>query len=529
MRSPRIVMALVWVVGVLGLAATSLAAAALAPRADGIAQAAPASRPALEPILRPAQQGVNASGIVTSGQGTCFPDAVLLDCDGNVIRQLKGPAGSGFFAPYYNQWVDLNGAEAQCVAGDTYLNVVTINSVQNPCGGANQQPTNTPQPPPPPGMTATPIPAPPGAITGNLAAGRPIYASSTQATFPPEYAVDGNMATWWASLPGRDPFLAAQNRQWIYVDLGSPQKVQSMSIHWGDVRHARGYGVYVWGDWCRGWCHLGSTNVGDGGLDEWRSADGSTIEGQNFMLYLVNPYYMGGHYEIKEWEFYGSGAAPASATNVSAGKVATALTQEAGFPSSNATDGDVNTEWRTTVGGVPTWLYADLGTTMEVDRAILRWTAGMHATNYTLYAWDGRNWTAIHTQRNGVGGDETASFWAVRTRYVLLYANAGVTNQIGLREFEIYERASSGGGGGGGGVTPPPSPPRPPVPFLLEGSAGLSGPAIHGRPMIQPQGSDAPLGFGQIRADLDVFGTRVLDEVGVLGLPLPEVVGGPTQ
>ena len=63
------------------------------------------------PEARPAQQGVNASGIITNGQGICFPDAVLTDCNGAVLRQLKGPGGAAFFSPYLGQWVDLNGAE----------------------------------------------------------------------------------------------------------------------------------------------------------------------------------------------------------------------------------------------------------------------------------------------------------------------------------------------------------------------------------------------------------------------------------
>jgi len=48
----------------------------------------------------------------------------------------------------------------------------------------------------------------------------------------------------------------------------------------------------------------------------------------------------------------------------------------------------------------------------------------MHATQYTLYNWNGRAWAPFHTQRAGTGGDETVNVWTLRTRYILLYANA---------------------------------------------------------------------------------------------------------
>ncbi len=509
MRLPRIVMVIGWV-GIL----LSTAAVSLVPMAGqgSSAQAAPAALPL--------QQGVNVSGIVTSGQGTCFPDAVLIDCNGTATHQLRGPAGSGFFTPYYNQWVDISGAVAQCAAGDDYVNVVSINPGTNPCGP--QQPTATTAPGQP---TATPVPGQPtvtpiatAPISGNLATGRSVFASSTQSSHPPEHAVDGDLNTWWASLPGRDPYLAAQNRQWIYVDLGSPQQVTDFNLTWGDQYYARGYGIYVWGDWCRGWCHLGSTSYGDGGLDDWQT-NGPGVEGQYFMFYLINPAYIGWHYELKEIEILGAGAVPAGSTNVASGKASVALSQEAGYPAGNATDGDLVTEWRTAANGVPTWLYVDLGTTMMVDRAVLRWSPGLHATDYTLYSWNGRNWVAMHTQRSGQGGDETASFWAVQTRYVLLYANAGASSQVGLRELEVYERSSSGGGGGGGNP-PPPNPPRPPTPFLFEGRLDAASGRLAARPQVMPRGLDLPA-IGQIQQDLEQFGTDVFDAVDGLGLPIP--------
>lgn len=443
--------------------------------------------PAHSALAAPLQQGVNVSGIVTTGTGTCFPDAVLVDCNGTITHQLKGPGGAGFFSPYLNQWVTINGQQQNCTSGDPYIQAVTIQGAQNPCGGGGQ-----PTPPLPPGVTptatATPPPAPGGTVTpgvpgGDLARGHPVQASSFQPGFEPEKSVDGDPATGWASVAGRHPYYPAQNIQWIYVDLGSPQQMERMRLVWADQRHARSYGIYVWHDSCRGWCYLGSTTYGDGGEDIWTAV--GRIEGQHFMVWLQNPYLIGGHYELRDWEIFGPGTPPAQATNVALGKAATAHGQEPGYEPAKATDGDLATEWRGNAG-VPTWIYVDLGSNTEIDRAILRWSAGMHATRYTLYAWNDRypggRWEAVANRTSGAGGDETVTFWPVSTRYLMVYVTAAASANVGLREFEVFNRNSPGSPAPPG----PPSLPRPP--FLFEGDPARSNNRLMGRPSVAPQG-----------------------------------------
>jgi hypothetical protein len=484
-------------------------------------------RAAAAPAQAPLQQGVTASGIVTTGSGTCFPDAVLIDCNGNVTHQLKGPGGAGFFTPYLNRWVDVNGSQQNCTAGDPYLQVVTIQPANNPCGGGGQ-----PTMPPPPGATATLVPPPgptvtPGGPT-NLATGRPVVASSSQPGFPPEYAVDGNTASYWASNPGRYPSYA-QNQQWIYVDLGSPQRMEQMRIHWNAQRFARSYGIYMWHDSCRGWCYLGSTTNANGGEDTWTAR--GHIEGQYFMLWLVNPYLGGNGYEILEWEIFGPGSVPVQGTNVALNKPATAFSQAPGFEAGMSTDGNLATEWHS-AGGIPTWVYVDLGTATDVDRVILRWSAGLHATRYVLYAWDDRTipgrWVAVYNRTNGAGGDETATFWRTRTRYMMLYATAGAGTEIGLRELEVYNYVA-------GAPPGPPGLPPPPVPFMQyqdPRGSGITGSSptetrqrfeTLGRPSIVPEGIEARTP-AEIQRDLAAtFGIR--GGQGADGVALPNLGG----
>lgn len=427
------------------------------------------------PHRRPAIQGVQASGIITLGGGTCSPDAVLVDCNGTVIEQLKGPGGAGFFAPYLGVWVDLTGARQTCPAGATYLDVVTIQPATNPCqptatpGGPTATPTPTVTPS---GPTATPTVTPTATAPGapaNLALGKVVQASSTQLGQPPTNAVDGNPASFWASAPGYDPYAAARNVQWIQVDLGATFAVQKMHMTWGYWRHARGYSIYAWLDYCGGWCLIASTSYGDG--DDTANFP-EAVEAQNWMLWLVNPYLMGGHYELLEWEIEGAASVPAQSANLAVGKPAVSLNHEPPFEAARASDGDAATEWRSL--NLPVWIYLDLMTTEEFDRAILRWSPGLHATRYTLYVWNGWLWTPVYDKTTGTGGEETAIFPRVRGRYFLLHATAGPAGKVGLQEFEVYRRVSPSG---------PPTP-------LLEGDwRGLRG---AGRPDFAPAGVVLP-------------------------------------
>ncbi len=525
MRDYRILVAVGFVALLVAISGTGLA---LLP-GQGEACAAPA--------IRPAMQGVQASGFITLGGGTCFPDAVLTDCDGIVTEQLKGPGGAGFFAPYIGMWVDLTGVRRTCPAGDTYIDVVTIQPTTSPCatptpGGPTPTPGGPTATPPP--ATATPVgptPTPGGVVDvavrdnyfdpaslnipvgttvrwtnlglnshsstsdtglwdsgtmspgasfnftfatpgtypyhdifhgalgmtgtiivgaapaqtptpaapGNLALGKPIQASSSEPPGQPAYAVDGNPTTFWASSPGYNPNAPAQNVQWIHVDLQNVYSVQSMHMTWGHWRHARTYAIYAWIERYGGWCIIASTRSGDG--DDTATFP-EAVDAQYWMLWLVNPYLIGGHYELTEWEVFGSSSVPPQSANVSAGKPAVAHSHQPGYEAAKASDADLATEWRAAT--LPTWIYVDLMATEEIDRAVIRWTPGQHASDYTLYAWNGWNWVPFYTKSGGSGGDETIVFGTVRTRYVLIYATAGPAGVVGIREFEIY-RSSSGG------------------------------------------------------------------------------------
>lgn len=95
----------------------------------------------------------------------------------------------------------------------------------------------------------------------DLATGRPVSASSTEWTLfgrlRPERAVDGDLATRWASR--------WSDGQWLRVDLGAVRRVGRVSVDW-EAAHARDWAVEVSGDGS-GWKTVATVQGSDGGLD----------------------------------------------------------------------------------------------------------------------------------------------------------------------------------------------------------------------------------------------------------------------
>ena len=81
-------------------------------------------------------------------------------------------------------------------------------------------------------LTALGLPAGTATAAGgpNLALGKPLTASGSQAGYPPGNATDGNQASYWESVNNAFP-------QWLQVDLGSAisidQVVLKLPTTWG--------------------------------------------------------------------------------------------------------------------------------------------------------------------------------------------------------------------------------------------------------------------------------------------------------
>jgi hypothetical protein len=139
-----------------------------------------------------------------------------------------------------------------CAAGDQWC---ADGIVQSPLGGITHpviawqnRPTY---------QQVVSFPARRGDPVTNLAAGRPVSASSNQLLLPASRAVDGSRTTRWSS--------SSADNQWITVDLGSPRQVGRVVLAW-EAAYGRSYRIDVSTDGSA-WRTVWSTTAGDGGTD----------------------------------------------------------------------------------------------------------------------------------------------------------------------------------------------------------------------------------------------------------------------
>ena len=142
--------------------------------------------------------------------------------------------------------------DGYCAAGDQWC---ADGIVQSPLGGITHpviawqnRPTY---------QQVVSFPARRGTATPNLAAGRPVTATSNQLMYPATRAVDGNPGTRWSS--------SSSDNQSLRVDLGSAQPVGRVVLDW-EAAYGRSYRIEVSGDGSN-WRTVWSSTAGDGGKD----------------------------------------------------------------------------------------------------------------------------------------------------------------------------------------------------------------------------------------------------------------------
>jgi hypothetical protein len=156
-----------------------------------------------------------------------------------------------------------------------------------------------------------------------------------------------------------------------------------------------------------------------------------------------------------------SGSGIGTATNVAAGRPATASSQvNATQAATTATDGDANTYWESANGAFPQWLQVDLGTALSIGKVTLKlppstaWATRTQTLSVQT-STDGSSFgtavaSATYTFNPATGNTVSINVPATNARYVRvnITANSGwVAGQVA--EFEVYPS--------GGGTTPPPT------------------------------------------------------------------------
>ncbi|MEU4743029.1 CARDB domain-containing protein, partial [Actinosynnema sp. NPDC023658] len=133
--------------------------------------------------------------------------------------------------------------------------------------------------------------------------------------------------------------------------------------------------------------------------------------------------------------------------NLATGHPVSAGSSHAEYPASNATDGNVNTYWESANNAFPQWLQVDLGSTVAVNRVVLKLPPSWGTRTQTLAvraSADGTSFTDLSASTGRVfnpssGNTATIDFTSASARYVRLEITANTGWSAGqLSELEVY-------------------------------------------------------------------------------------------
>ncbi|MET9468591.1 discoidin domain-containing protein [Streptomyces sp. NPDC006544] len=179
-----------------------------------------------------------------------------------------------------------------------------------------------------------------------ISRGKTATASSSEtSSLGPQNAFDGNAATRWASVEGKDP-------QWIRVDLGADATVSRVKLSW-EAAYAKVYRVEISADGST-WTRLANETAGNGGTDDWTALSG---KGRYLRVYGTARGTAYG-YSLHEVEVYGTpggGTPPQTGafTVVAAGDIAaqcTASDSGCAHPKTAALAQKINPKFYLTMG-----------------------------------------------------------------------------------------------------------------------------------------------------------------------------------
>jgi fibronectin type 3 domain-containing protein len=211
--------------------------------------------------------------------------------------------------------------------------------------------------------------------------------------------------------------------------LGATAGNGSVGLTWGASAGATGYSVY------RGTAPGAEGTTPIGTTTSTSFTDTGLTNGTAYYYKVTASNSVGASPSSNE-----ATATPASGSGallLSQGQPATASSVQAGYPASNAVDGNLSTRWSSAFSD-PQWLEVDLGATHTISKVVLYWEAA-YATAFQIQtSADGTNWTTIYSTTTGTGGTQTLSVTG-SGRYVRMYGTKRATGYgYSLWEFQVY-------------------------------------------------------------------------------------------
>lgn len=235
-----------------------------------------------------------------------------------------------------------------------------------------------------PSIGTTPPPA-----TGDLAAGRPASASTTNGGFAPGNAVDSNAGTYWESANNAFP-------QWFQVDLGAAAALTSVVLKLPTGWERRTQTITIQDG------STGATLVTAAGyVFDPATGNSATVTLPGTAVRYLRLSFTGNTAwpaaQIGQISAYASSAPPPVVSDLAARKATSSSGYAQSYGPGNVVDGDAGTYWESTNNAFPQWIQVDLGAATTVGRFVLKLPPSWGARTQTLSLTGSTNGTTFTT------------------------------------------------------------------------------------------------------------------------------------
>ncbi|WP_329286477.1 discoidin domain-containing protein [Streptomyces sp. NBC_00691] len=273
----------------------------------------------------------------------------------------------------------------------------------------------------------------------NIALGDAAAASGSHAEYGAANITDGNQGTYWQSAGTTLP-------QWVQVDLGTTTRVDEVVLRLPAGWESRNQTLSVQGS-ADGASfatlkNSASYTFAPGAANTVTVSFPATQARFVRVDITANSGWQAA--QLSELEVH---AADGSSANLASGRTLTASSHTEVYTAGNANDGNRATYWESANNALPQWIQADLGSSVRVDRVVLRLPDGWGARSQTLKIQGSANGTAFtdltasqaYTFDAAGGRAATITFDATTTRYVRVLVTANsVQPAAQLSELEVY-------------------------------------------------------------------------------------------
>ncbi len=224
--------------------------------------------------------------------------------------------------------------------------------------------------------------------------------SSESAAMAPEYAIDDDMGTRWAS--------EFADNQWLKIELAEPKEIRDFTLHW-EAAYAKNYAISV-SDNGDEWDQVYNTSSGRGGSE---NINIDPVEAKFIRFDFIERGTEWGNslYEIDINRASMKGAIP--------GIRATASSGTGDYSPDRAVDGDFNTRWSSDFSD-DHWFQAEFEEPRKICGVVLHWETAFGEKYIIEVMDDGGTWHTVNETMHGDGERDILYFKPINAKKVKL-------------------------------------------------------------------------------------------------------------